>query len=459
MTVGLRGTLALFLLAASALMCAGAAYSLAVSAPLAHADELTPEQKAKLQAEYDQLQVEIAQWQKVLDDTRAKKGTLQGDVTLLDAQIKKAEAEIKQRTATITTLASEIQEKNARISSLEDSIEAGHESLAKLLRQKNDAETRSLVLLAFSSQSLSDFFSDVDSIDSIDRNLQDQFAELRDTRSETEKERAALDAKKNQELDAQHEVQAKKTAIANDQTQKKELLAVTATQEKTYAQVLAANQAKAAAIRAALFPLRDASAIQFGDALTYAQAAQKKTGVDPALVLAILTQESNLGTNVGQCYLVNDATGAGKGKNTGTPFAATMNPTRDVPPFLALSRQLGFDPHAQVVSCPIASAGGWGGAMGPAQFIPSTWAGLASRIAAARGVSVANPWDPQDAIAAMSIFLGDLGAGAGGYTAERTAAAKYYAGGAWATAGQTYATQVMAKVAQIQQNIDFLTNN
>ena len=135
-----------------------------------------------------------------------------------------------------------------------------------------------------------------------------------------------------------------------------------------------------------------------------------------------------------------------------------MNPTRDVPPFLALAGTVGFDPHRQVVSCPIASAGGYGGAMGPAQFIPSTWKGLAGRIASARGVTTANPWDPQDAIAAMSIFLSDLGADAGGYTAEHTAAAKYYAGGSWARAGQTYANQVMSKVADIQKNIDFLNN-
>ena len=37
---------------------------------------------------------------------------------------------------------------------------------------------------------------------------------------------------------------------------------------------------------------------------------------------------------------------------------------------------------------------------------------------------------------AMSLYLGGLGADAGGYTAEHRAAAKYYAGSKWATAGQ-----------------------
>ena len=136
-----------------------------------------------------------------------------------------------------------------------------------------------------------------------------------------------------------------------------------------------------------------------------------------------------------------------------------MNPTRDVPPFLELGLELGFDPHRQVVSCPIASAGGWGGAMGPAQFIPSTWELYADRVASAVGELVANPWNPRDAIMAMSIYLGGLGAGAGGYTAESRAAAKYYAGGAWATAGRGYAKSVMALAESIQSNIDFLSNN
>jgi membrane-bound lytic murein transglycosylase B len=377
-------------------------------------------------------------------------------VSILTAQISKAEAEIKQRQATLTKLGSEIDEKQKNIATLESKLDAGHTSLAQLLREKHEVETTPLAMLMLSSGDLSQFFETADSIDVINRDLQARFDELRGIRTQTEQEKAALDQKKNAEADAEHEVEVKKTQIQTDQGEKKKLLTLTTQNEAAYQKELADRQAKAAAIRAALFPLRDAAAINFGDALTYAQAAQKKTGVDPALVLAILTQESNLGQNVGQCYLTNDTTGSGVGKNTGTPFINVMSPTRDVPPFLALSNQLGFDPHHQVVCCPLAGAGGGGGAMGPAQFIASTWASYGPRIASAAGEAVANPWAPQDAIMAMSLYLGDLGAGAGGYTAEHTAAAKYYAGGAWATSGQAYANQVMAKVAGIQQNIDFL---
>jgi membrane-bound lytic murein transglycosylase B len=268
-----------------------------------------------------------------------------------------------------------------------------------------------------------------------------------------------LAKKQNQTADAKYVVETQKNQITSDKTQKQQLLAITTNQEVEYKKVLAERQAKAAAIRAALFPLRDASAITFEDALRFAKEAQAKTGVRSALILAVLTQESNLGKNVGQCYLRNTVTGAGVGKNTGTVFSSVMAPNRDVPPFLDLGLRLGFDPLNQAVSCPIASAGGWGGAMGPAQFIPSTWKVYEARTARVTGNSVPNPWGAEDAIAAMSLYLGDLGADVGGYTAEHRAAAKYYAGGAWATAGRGYANSVLSLATSIQTNIDFLSNN
>jgi septal ring factor EnvC (AmiA/AmiB activator) len=128
----------------------------------------------------------------VLDDTRAKKNTLQGDVTTLDAQIKKAETEIKQRNVTISTLGSEIQEKTAHIQTLESKLDAGHESLAKLLREKNETKRCHSRFIAFSSEDLSDFFADADASTRSTASSMKTFKDLRATREETQKERDAL---------------------------------------------------------------------------------------------------------------------------------------------------------------------------------------------------------------------------------------------------------------------------
>jgi len=432
-------------------MLVAGGYGAAIPAPVY---ALTEAEKDRLRAEYDKLQEEIAQWQKVLDETRALKNTIQGDVTALNAQIKKAEAEIRSRNNTIAQLAGEINQKTAHISALEEKIERGRESLAKLMREKNENESRPLAMLILSSGSLSSFFSDADQIDVINRELQTLFEELRDTRTETQKEREELDARKNQELDAKYVVEVKKKEVSTAEAEKKKLLNITQNQETQYSQVLAERQTRAETIRAALFELRDAPGIPFATALEYASQAEAKTGVRAAFILGILRQESNLGVNVGQCLLTDPKTGAGKGKNTGTPFKNVMHPTRDVPPFLDITNRLGKNPYSTPVSCP--QSIGYGGAMGPSQFIPSTWKLYEKRLASALGVSTADPWNPKHAIMATGTFLQDLGAGRGGYTAEREAAGRYYAGAGWATRGLGYAASVLAFAQEYQENIDFL---
>lgn len=421
------------------------------------AQQLTPAERTRLEAEYAQLQKEIAEQQQILDATRAQKNTLQGDVTQLNAQIRKAQAQIDQKNLAIRKISTEIQAKNQVIGTLTSRIERGRESLAAIMRERSELDNYSLIEIALSAESLSSMLRDADTFSQVESEMHTLFTDIRTAKAETEEEKMALANKQSEEVDARYVVETKKKAVAVDEAEKRRLLAITKNQEAEYQKVLAERQAKAAAINAALFPLRDAGAIKFEDALAFARKAGSATGVRPAFILAILTQESNLGANVGQCLLTDATTGAGKGKNTGTPFPNLMKADRDVAPFVALAKRLGFDPYVQVVSC--SQSIGYGGAMGPAQFIPSTWVSYEARIAAATGKAVPNPWSAEDAIMAMAIYVSDLGAGLQTYSAEHTAAAKYYAGGGWATLGQGYANSVMGHTTRIQTNIDFLDDN
>jgi hypothetical protein len=81
------------------------------------------------------------------------------------------------------------------------------------------------------------------------------------------------------------------------------------------------------------------------------------------------------------------------------------------------------------------------------------------RIKSSLGVGAADPWNALHAITATGLYLADGGAAGGSYIAEHTAAAKYYAGGNWATSGQGYGNSVMAKAAAFQKDIDFLSAN
>ncbi len=216
--------------------------------------------------------------------------------------------------------------------------------------------------------------------------------------------------------------------------------------------MVAERQAAANKIREALFPLRDAGAIPFGTALQYAEAASAKTGVRAAFILGILQQESNLGANVGSCVISNLSSGETKGVNTGRVFSNGIHPTRDLPLLQSILKNLGRDPLTTRVSCPIVGIAGYGGAMGPAQFIPSTWNGILSSLVANTGKSNPDPWNPADAIMASATLLKGLGAAGGTSEAERNAACKYYSGRVCSSASHiaAYGNQVMAKATNIK---------
>ncbi len=435
---------------ASSLVVLGAHTSL-------HAQELSASERARLEAEYEKLQEEIAGWEKVLSDTRAKKNTLQGDVTTLNAQIKQAEAQIRQKNLAINKISGDIKLKSAHISELSTRIDKGHDSLGSLLRRQNQVDDLSFVEIALAADSAFALFEDVDNMASIQIGLHEEFTDIRSARTQTEMERQALSAKQDEELDARYVVETKKAQVAENEAEKQRLLALAKTEEQAYQKVLADRQAQAAAIRARLFPLRDTEGIQFGDAVKYAQSASAKTGVRAAMILAILSQESALGTNVGNCLVTDLTTGDGKGKNTGTPFSGVMKAPRDTVPFERITKALGKDWSVTPVSCP--QPGGYGGAMGPTQFIPSTWELFEPRIKAALGVPATNPWHAEHAIMATGLYLADVGATGGTYTAERNAACKYYSGQACSAVSASYGDSVVAKAAKFQSDIDFLKDN
>lgn len=432
-------------------------------APYAHAEFLTDADKARLQDEYSKIQAEIAEWQKVLDETRTKKNSLQGDVTSLNALIKKAEGEIKQRNVSITKLSDDIKKKSDLISEYEDRLARGRVSLGEMLRIQHEADERSLAELVLSSDTFTSFYGDLEAIAVVRRDLQKLFRDLQDVKELTEQEKKTLAEKRNAELDARYDVELTKKQIAINEAEKKKLLNITKDQEKSYSNVLAERQRRAEQIRSALFPLRDATGISFGTALEHAVYAEQKTGVRAALILAILSQESDLGKNVGSCFMTDLDTGDGAGKNTGTPYQKVMKAPRDTAPFERITASLGLVWGATPVSCPLGPVytpnRGYGGAMGPSQFIPSTWVLYEPRLASALGVSTPNPWDAKHAITATGLYMKDIGAAGGTYSAERNAACRYYSGRACDTrkpTNYTYGDSVIKKAEAFQENIDFL---
>lgn len=407
----------------------------------------------KLKEELAKTEAEIKEQEAILNQQKAQSNAILGEVNKLTGQIKTVQKNIDAKNSNIKEIGHDINIKDQTVVQLNDKLDRSLGILEELVRATNKADDLSIIEVLLVYENISDFFEGVDSVVSIQSSLDVLFDQIRELRGLTEQEKIKLQEKKQREQDLKAQIEAEKKKVAVQQAQKQGELASSKATEQTYEQELAAKRAKANAIRSELFKLRDASGISFDDALRYAQAASKATGVRTAFILAILKQESNLGTNVGTCNRPGDPEEKKWYNIMPGPDSGSWRDDQTI--YVDIVEKLGRDPETTPLSCPIGN--GWGGAMGPSQFIPTTWRSYEGRVAAALGVPHADPWNPQHAFMATAIYMADLGAGAQTYTAEHTAALKYYAGGNWSLPqNQFYGNQVLGHATTFQDNIDFL---
>jgi len=406
-----------------------------------HAQEVGG-RRAQLERDLARLEAEIDKQKKILEEKKNERVSLERDIAILNAKIKKAKLSIQARSIAIQKLSNDINGKRVTITKLSDKIDREKSSLAGIIRKTRELDQYSLPEIVLSSRNLSDFLEDAQSFESVKSALQNSFQELNYTRNKTTIEKEALEERKREETELRALQELEKRKVEKEEAERREILAKTKGVEEVYQRVVKTNEKSAAAIRSELFLLRDTAAIPFEKALYYANLASSKTGVRPALILGIIAEESNLGENVG------------KGN-----WRVDMKAPRDTVPFLDITSRLGLDPDKMPVSKK--AWYGYGGAMGPAQFIPSTWILYESKITSLTGHNPPNPWNPEDAFMASALLLKDNGAAVKTPQAERLAALRYLAG--WTNATKSayafYGDDVMELAEKFQKQIDILNRN
>lgn len=411
------------------------------------ANVVDEEERQALEEQLRQLESQINEYEDQVSTYQKQGKTLGSEVKSLDSKISKLSLQIKAIKLNLAQLDKKIKETESQISVTKENIDVNRSTLAEILRDMYQSERVSMMEVFLKSPKISDFFDDINDLALLQNSLQQAIKKITDLQDdlENQKEQLSLARADQTTLSKYQEVQKNETERVK--TQKNELLSVTKNQESKYQNLLKETKKTAAEIRSRIFTLLGGGELSFEKAYEFAKFAGGATGVDPAFLLAILDRESALGKNVGKCS-----------------YKTAMHPKRDIPPFLEILKELKIDPDAPstVVSC-ANSDGAYGGAMGPAQFIPSTWMLYKDAVSKITGNSPANPWNNSDAFVATALYIQDaLKQCSASYSnqisKERCAAARYYAGGNWKRHLWTYGEATIVRADKFRDDIETITS-
>ncbi|MFH1780437.1 MAG: hypothetical protein ABH841_00275 [Candidatus Nealsonbacteria bacterium] len=419
------------------------------------------EERQALEEELKQIEAQIADYNKNITATAQEKKTLENTIVSLKNQINKLNLQISQSNIIIKDLGLQITDTKDSINKTALKIDDGKIRLAVILQKIYEEDQRPLIEILI-SEGLSDFFDNLVALEALNIKNSELLINIKSLKTYLEAQEQSLDEEKNS-LEKEVLIQTLKRQQSNStKAEQDNLLKLTEAEYQKQLTEKTNAEKQAQAIRGRIFELIGVPlAPTFEEAYNIAKFVSEQTNVRPALLLAVLTQESNIGKNVGQCYLTNTKTGEGVRINGGATIKNVMKPMGlsgrkgDVDDFLTITSSLGRDPLNTPVSCPIASVGGYGGAMGPAQFIPSTWMMYKDRLAELKG-SLADPWNVKDAFLAAGLYLAKAGATKQTHDYEWCAALTYFAGSC-SSSNQVryefYGDSVMALAAKYEKDI------
>lgn len=380
--------------------------------------------KQDLENQIKQKEQEISQHQDNINNNKQKAKSLQSDINILEEQINQVRAEINQVDLMIQKSTLNIQGIDSQIDDLEDKIDEKKDLLAEYIRSMAKYDQESLLEVILKNNKFSDFFDELNALETVQEQIHSILEAVQTIKNELEGQKDELEGQRDIQNRLKTVQLFQKRDVEVKQWQKEDLLDKTEGEELLYRQMIQNNEKEINYIKDQL-TLLDKYDITLDDAVQNAIYAGTKTGIRPAYLLGVLENESRLGLNVGTGNWQYDMYQC----NINRGYITMGNNLKNA--FLQICEELGLNPDLQPVSAKPSAYKGCGGAMGIAQFMPTTWLSYVDRISALTGNNPPNPWNFKDAFTASAIKLADAGANQKTYEAERKAYAIYVGGKYW----------------------------
>ncbi len=405
---------------------------------------------------------EIKKIEGLIGKTEKEKRTLLNQISIYKSRIQQLELQIKQGQIMINDLGYQIVDTEASIEKTSSKIEDSKEKLAGLLRAVYEEDQKSLIEILLSENSLSDFFDNLTALETLNLKSQELLEDIKGLKSNLEKQKEKLEEEKNNLATTVKVQTLEKKEKEELKNEKEKIRKMTEAQYQQYLKEKQELEKRVSEIMTRIVQLTlpglDVPKTKKELYELASWAGKAAGGVRPALILGLLEVESALGVNVGQC----NCTGQSVCRHPELDYKKVMS-SRQWPAFEAITKELGLNPNTTPVSCYV--NGGkvqMGGAMGPAQFMPTTWLnyGYKQRVENIIGTKPANPWRARDAFLAAALYLADFGAANQDTQSEIGAVTAYLCGTSVMTAscsrsgGEWYRKLVMGKANYWQQQIN-----
>lgn len=385
-------------------------------------------QKQSIQSQIDALEKEVADIDGKLQETQLQSASLNREVTIFNNEIKKKELELRRVALAIRQANIDIANTSVKIGDVVQDVEKNRKVLVKNLQELYKYDQENLVVIVVKNNSLSDFFLTVNSIKSLQASTDELVTRLRQEKKQLEVQKVDLQdfREEQQSLGALQKIQQRDLALQKQE--KDRLLAETKGKESVFQNLLKTKKQNLAQLKTQLFYL-EKTGVAAEDAVRFAELAASRTGIRTEFLLALLEVETGKNFEEG---VITAGTHLGSGNwktdmyncyiNLGKRSAAEAQKNA----YFVITAKLNLDPDSMPVSR--RPNYGCGGAMGPAQFIPTTWLLFEKRVAELTGHNPPNPWSIEDAFTAAAIFLADSGAALRTADGEMRAAKTYISG-------------------------------
>ncbi|MCX6778883.1 MAG: hypothetical protein NTU97_01470, partial [Candidatus Magasanikbacteria bacterium] len=261
----------------------------------------TAEMQNKLEEELKVVEQQIAQFEQELKTTSQQKNTLTNKIKQLKTQQAALSAQIKATSLTIDSLNYKIADTEQNIKKNEIQQQKLKDDIVQTIRLLYKGEINFFLNVA-SKNTLSEAYVEIDDYLKIMQKLNFLVVQAEEIK-QTLKQNQEIFSEQQDEASTLLNIKAiQQSSLKKTITEQAQILESTKGLERNYQTVIADSKKKAAEIRSRIYELfNTGKQINFAQALEITEWVSTLTGLRPAFLLAILTQESNVGKNVGTC--------------------------------------------------------------------------------------------------------------------------------------------------------------